>query len=267
MRRGLLLGTVLSLLVAAPAAAAAPPNDTLAGAIEVFIGTTVTENTDEAITDAFEQALADFCGPPAAGGAVWFEFVAPEDGTVAFDTTESDFSAGIFVYAGTPTPEGVLACGPGRVAIDTVQGETYNIMAIGDGLTPEITGELVFEVREAVPPPELDVTVASGSVNRQGVVRLTGTVTCSSETGDPIGVELFGDLTQRVGRLLIRGSFGTFLEVPCDGSTTPWEAFLTGDNGVFSGGKAATVTFAFGCTDVCSEAYVETTIQLRRSGK
>ena len=267
MRRGLLLGVILSLVVAGPVLAAPPANDTLAGATSVSIGDTVAQSTVEATVDAFEQSLSDFCGPPATGGAVWFEFVAAADGAVVFDVSELDFSAGAFAYAGAPTPDGVLACGPGSIAIDVVSGQTYNIMAIGDGLSPEITGNLVFKVLEPEPAPELALTVDSGTVDRQGVVHLRGTITCSSESGDPVFVDLFGDLTQRIGRVLVRGFFGTFLEVPCDGSTTPWDAFLTGDNGVFAGGKAATVAIAFGCTDFCSEASYDATIQLRRSGK
>jgi hypothetical protein len=267
MRRGLLFGVILSLVVAGPVLAAPPPNDTLAGAIEVNVGTTVTQNTTEATVDALEQSLGDFCGPPALGGPVWFEFTPTEDATIAFDVTESDFSAGVFVYAGTPTPEGVLACGPGSVVVDVLAGETYNIMAIGDGLSPEITGTLVFKVIVAEPPPELSLTVDKGFVDRQGVVRIVGTITCSSESGDPIFVDLFGDISQRIGRLVVRGFFSNFIEIPCDGSTTEWEAFAIGENGVFAGGKAATVAIGFGCTDSCSEAFTEATIQLRRSGK
>jgi hypothetical protein len=267
MRRGLLLGVILSLLVAAPVSAAPPPNDTLAGAINVPLGATLTQSTEEATTDAFEQGLADFCAPPAAGGAVWVEFTAPADGFVAFDVTESDYSAGVFVYQGTPVAEEVLACGPGIVAIEATAGETYNLMLIGDGLSEAITGQLVLTIREASPPPDLSLTVTRGTVDRAGNVILTGTVTCSSESGDPIFVDIFGDITQKVGRVLIRGFFGTSLEIPCDGSTSQWEAFGQGDNGVFAGGKAATVAIGFGCTDFCSETFVETTIQLRRSGK
>ncbi len=267
MRRGLLLGVILSLVVASPVLAAPPPNDTLAGAINVPLGATLTQTTDEATTDAFEQSLADFCAPPAAGGAVWVEFTPDADMTVAFNVEASDFSAGVFVYQGTPTPEGVLACGPGQVIVDVVGGETYNLMLIGDGLSEEITGQLVLTITEAEPAPELSITVDRGFVDRTGVVRITGTVTCSSESGDPIFLEIFGELSQRVGRLIIRGFFGNFVEIPCDGSTSQWEAFAVGDNGVFAGGKAATFAIGFGCTDVCTETFVEGTIQLRRSGK
>ena len=64
--------------------------------------------------------------------------------------------------------------------------------------------------------------------------------------------------------MIIRGFFDSFLETPCDGATIPWEASVFADNGVFAGGKAATVAIAFGCTDFCSEQFAEATIQLRK---
>jgi hypothetical protein len=64
--------------------------------------------------------------------------------------------------------------------------------------------------------------------------------------------------------VIIRGFFDTFLETPCDGTTIPWEASVFADNGLFAGGKAATVAIAFGCTDLCSEQFAEATIQLRK---
>jgi hypothetical protein len=141
-------------------------------------------------------------------------------------------------------------------------------MAFGDGESAATSGELIFRVSEAVPPPTIDLTVnKTATVNKSGFVHLTGTVTCTSVDGSGTLFEVFGEMTQRVGRLLIRGFFGTFLDTPCDGSTQTWDVFFQGDNGVFAGGKAATIAIAFGCTDVCSEAFVEATVQLKRSGK
>ena len=77
---------------------------------------------------------------------------------------------------------------------------------------------------------------------------------------------MFGDLSQRVGRVLIRGFFGSFNEIPCDGSTNTWEAIAVADNGLFAGGKAAAVAIAFGCTDECTEGFAEATVRLRKGG-
>lgn len=269
MRRAFLLAAILSLVAAAPVAAAAV-NDTPATAIEVFLpATTVTEDTtlaDE--TDAFETALNANCGAPAVEHGVWFELTPDEDVTVSLDVTDSDYAAGIFLFQGDPTVDSMIVCAPGEVVESLTGGTRYTFMVFGDGTGGPTAGEMILRVTEAVPPPDLAVTVnSSATIDRSGVVRLSGTITCSSESEDPVGVEIFGDLTQRVGRLLIRGFFGTFIEVPCQGETTTWEAFAVGDNGVFAGGKGATAVFAFGCTDACSEASVTTTIQLKRNGK
>lgn len=267
MRRALLAALLLSVAVVAPVAAALP-NETVAGAIEVSVGTTVTEDTTQAdATDPVETALNEFCGAPAVEHGVWFKISSPTDNTVAFDTGDSDYAAGIMVFQGAPTPEGILNCGPGRVIQDLAAGQTYNLLVFGDGTSAATSGTLVFKVLQAVPAPDISLTIdRTGSVNRQGVARITGTVTCTSTDGSGTVFDVFGDVTQKVGRLLIRGFLEAFVNAPCDGTTQPWEAFVVGDNGVFAGGKAATVAIAFGCTDLCSDAFAEATVQLRKGG-
>jgi hypothetical protein len=269
MRRGLLLATILSLLLAAPVAASAV-NDTPATAIEVFLPTTtVTQDTtlaDE--TDPAETALNEFCGAPVVEHGVWFEITPVDDVLVSLDVTDSDYLAGIMLFGATPTPEGLINCGPDRIAEALEGGTTYTFMVFGDGGSPETAGEMILHVNVAAPPPDLEFAIdRTGTVDRNGVVRLTGTISCTADGEPTIFVDIFGDITQRVGRLLIRGSFGTSTEVTCDGSTASWEAFAAGDNGIFAGGKAATIAFAFGCADFCSEEFAEATVSLRRSGK
>jgi hypothetical protein len=267
MRRALLLASILSLLTVAPVLAAAPANDTVGGAITVVQGQTVRLNTDEATSDEFELSL-NICDAPAIGGAVWFRFAPTEDGIVAFDVTGSDFNAGVFVFLGDPAPETVLDCGPGRLPVNVIAGETYYIMAIGDGNGPELTGNLVLTVDRAVPPPVLELRIdRDATVDRFGMVRIHGTVTCDAEGRPTIPVQLFGELSQKVGRLLIRGSFEGGVVVPCDGSVVEFDVFTEGANGVFAGGKAAAIAVAFGCTDLCGDNLVESSIQLRRSGR
>jgi hypothetical protein len=267
MRRALLAAVLLSLVVVAPVAAALP-NETVAGAIAVSVGTTVTEDTSQADEiDPAETALNEFCGAPVVEHGVWFKITSAADNTVAFDTADSDYAAGIMVFEGTPTPEGLLNCGPEHIVQDLAAGVTYNLLVFGDGESAATGGTLIFKVEQAVPAPDMSLTIDPlGSVNRLGVARITGTVTCTSVDGSGTVFELFGEVTQKVGRLVIRGFLFAFLDLPCDGSTQPWEAFVVGDNGVFAGGKAATVAFAFGCTDVCSEAFAEATVQLRKGG-
>ena len=259
---------VLSLASVAPALASAG-NDTVATATAVQIPSITPEDTTLAdTTDATETALNAFCGAPVVEHGVWFSVTPATDGFVAFDTSASDYSAGLMLFAGAPTAEGLLDCGPNTIIDGLTAGQTYNVLVFGDGESTATSGNLVFEVRTAIAPPDISLTVnRSGSVDRFGTVHVSGTVSCTSSDGSGDVFEIFGDVTQRVGRLIIRGFFdiGTF--VACDGTAQPWDAYFSGDNGVFAGGKAATVAIGFGCTDLCSESYVEATVQLNRNGK
>jgi hypothetical protein len=264
-----LIGVLAAGLTAAPALAAPPPNDELAGATSVSVGDVVTQDTSEAATtDPFEDSLNAFCGAPVVEHGVWFSLAATSGGFVATDTSGSDFEAGMMVFEGTPTPEGLLTCGPDHVVFEVFAGTDYSILAFGDGESAATGGSLVFAVSAAAPPPQIDITLPRfGTVDRSDQVRLAGTVRCESADGSGILFELFGDISQRVGRLTIRGFFFTELGFPCDGSSREWEVHATGENGVFRGGKAATIAIAFGCSDLCSEGYAEGVVQLKRSSR
>ena len=248
---------------------ASAPNDTVGSATVVAIGDTKTQDTTLAdTTDPAETALNQFCGAPVVEHGVWFTFTAAADGFVALDTQASDYSAGIMLFAGAPTAAGLLNCGPGLIVNDVTNGTTYNMLVFGDGLSTATGGNLVFTVRTAIAPPDLTLTInRSGSVDRHGTVHIWGNATCTSTDGSGTFFEVFGDVTQRVGRILIRGFFDTLPFTPCDGAPHRWDAYFTGDNGIFAGGKAATVSIGFGCTDLCSEAFVSATIQLKRNGR
>lgn len=260
----MLLGT--TLLGTGTAAAAAPANDDYTGAFAVDpLPFSTTQDTTEAVqTDAFEATL-NTCGAPLFEHGVWFTGIGPDSGVIGVDISLSDFSAGAYVFQGLPAPESVVGCAPGMVTGSVTPGEPYYVLAFGDGLSSQTSGNLSISISEAAPPPAVDLTVAPyASVNRSGVVTLKGTVTCTSEDGSGILWDVYGQLTQRVGRMLIRGWFYSFVGAPCDGTATPWEAQVVGDVGIFKGGKAASVTFAFGCTTGgCSDGYVEKTIQIR----
>jgi hypothetical protein len=267
MRRAVFLAIVLLLSLAAPVAAAVP-NDTQAGAIAITTGTTVTEDTTTAAaTDPVEDALNDFCGAPAVEHGVWFEVTVASDSFVSFDTSDSNYPAGLMLFPSTVSAENLIDCGPERIVDELLTGETYFLLVFGDG-TGATSGLMVLHVAEAVAPPEISLTInKSGTVDRQGNAHIKGTVTCTSEDGSGILFDVFGDVSQKVGRVIIRGFFDAFLETPCDGTVVPWEGIALGENGVFAGGKAATIAIAFGCTDFCSEQFAEATVQLRRSSR
>jgi hypothetical protein len=273
MRRTLVLALVGALALGMSAVApvlAAATNDTVATATAVAIPSTTTEDTTVSdATDNAETALNEFCGAPVVEHGVWFKVTPTTDRTIAFDTQASDYSAGIMLFAGTPTAAGLITCGPGLIIGDLTANTTYNLLVFGDGFNTEATsGNLSFTVRETVPPPSLDLTInKSGTVDKSGTVHLWGMTTCTSDDGSGFVVEIFGDVTQRVGRLLIRGFFDTSPFTPCDGRPHRWDAFFQGDNGIFAGGKAVSVAIGFGCADFCSEAFAQATVQLKRNGK
>lgn len=266
---GMAFALCLSLLSAVPVLAVVS-NDTVGGATSVVIGTTINQDTLLAdATDATETALNANCGAPTVGHGVWFTITVLQDTFAKFDASQSNYSAGMMLFAGAPTAGSLLTCGPGVIVGGLSANQTYNVLAFGDGLTPATGGNLTFAVALGVPAPTIAVTIAHyAQVDRSGLVHLTGTVTCTSQNGSGTVFEVFGDITQRVGRILIRGFFDNFnLSIPCDAAAHPWDAFALGDNGIFAGGKAVTVALGFGCTDECAIGYVQATVQLRRSGK
>ena len=246
-----------------PALAAPPTNDVYSGA-EVIGGIpfTTTLDTTEATTDADDDEMNATCGAPAMDASVWFSFTSSTDDAYLADASASDYSAGVFVATGAPGSFEVLACGPGGAAWQATAGQTYSILVIddqedggGNGGTLELTVDV------APPPPALEVTVDSTALfdAKTGSAILSGTIMCGADAEFAF---LEAQLTQRVGRLLIRGFGGT--DVTCDGTTRPWTIEVLGDNGLFKGGKSASATFAAACSAVfCSEYFNESTIQLK----
>jgi hypothetical protein len=173
------------------------------------------------------------------------------------------------LFAGAPTAGGLLTCGAGRIAGFLASGTTYNVLVFGDGFASDATGgNLVLHMTPAVEAPDLTLTVdPRGSVDKHGAAHLTGTASCTSSDGSGVIFDVSGTVRQRVGRIFIAGFFDTIIDAPCDGSTIHWDALVVADNGLFAGGKGATVALTVGCTDFCGEAFVEATVQLRKNNK
>ena len=254
-------GLVLS---GAPALAAAPVNDT-SGSPDIIVALpySATIITSDATTDADDAQLnPDECGAPATDASVWFSFIAPADGYVAADVSGSSYSAGVSVAEGTPGALVWLTCGSGGTAFEVVAGQTYTILAFDDQLDEAGNGgTLEITVDVAPSPPTIEATVdpIGQFDSATGGAYLSGTVTCD-EGADFAFVDL--QLTQRVGRLLIRGYGGA--DVVCTGEPEPWTAFIMGDNGTFKGGKAVNVTFGVACNiNGCGEYVADQTVQLK----
>ena len=251
---------------AAPALAAPPTNDTYVGITMVSgFPYSAQADTTEATTDSDDAPIRDQCGAPATDASVWYEFSTPTAATLFADVSASDYSAGVAVAVGSPGSFEVLACGPGGTVWNAETGTTYTLLVFDDQTDGAGNGgTLELVVDEAPPPPALEVTVNPiGSFDsRTGSAFVSGTVMCGADAEFAF---LEAQLTQRVGRLLIRGFGGT--EVTCDGTTRPYTLEIIGDNGTFKGGKAAQLTFAAACSFLCSEYSAEQTIQLKGGRK
>lgn len=246
----------------APAVAAPPGNDVYGGAEPVTIPFTTTQDTTEATSDADDDELNATCGAPAMDASVWYTFTAVADEAYLADASASDYAAGVFVATGAPGTFEVLACGPGGAAWQASAGETYSIIVVDDQSDGGGNGgSMQLSIEVAPPPPALDVTLNPTAQfdSKTGSALLSGTIMCGADAEFAF---LEAQLTQRVGRLLIRGFGGT--EVTCDDTARPWTMEVFGDNGLFKGGKSASVTFAAACGAVfCSEYLNESTVQLK----
>jgi hypothetical protein len=259
------LVALFSLTFASPVLAAPPPgNDDYAG--RTVIGSlpfSDSVDTSKASTDADDEELNAQCGAPATDASVWYELTATSDGTILVDVSASSYTAGVMVATGSPGSFSLVTCGPGLVGFGTITGETYAILAFDDQLDGSGDGgTLAITVDVAPPAPEVDVTVDPvGTFNASGSATITGTVTC---TGQADFTFIQVQLTQRVGRFSVTG-FG-FLDFGfvCDGTTQSWSVEVFGSNGLFKGGRAASVTIAVACGLIgCGEDFEQTTVMLR----
>jgi len=259
-----LFAALLAATMAAPVLAAPPDNDTYAGRIPIAgVPFSDTVDTSEATTDADDAAWNGTCGAPATDASIWYEFSTPDEMGVIVDSTGSDYTVGIAAVVGTPGDFETVACGPDAIGFLAAAGESYLIVVFDDQFDEAGNGgTLQLTVDEAPPPPTVDVTVdpVGRFDSRSGTVTVSGTVTCTGAV-DVGFVDVL--LEQRVGRVLIRGFGG--VEFACDGQTNPWSALVIGDNGLFKGGKAASLTFATACDlFTCGFDEEAVTIQLKR---
>lgn len=167
----LMLGAALATSVAleAPAHAAAPSNDTFAGAT-VLTGTsaTVTGSNVEATAEAGEPTETSWGDPVSA--TVWFRWTAPVTGYYAISTGGSDFDTTLNVYTGgslsTLDTVALNDDGLGDATSDTgfaaAAGTTYDIQVGGTGTAT--TGNVQLAVTSAA----VAGTMTFGSANATG---------------------------------------------------------------------------------------------------
>ncbi|HLO36719.1 MAG TPA: hypothetical protein VK194_11575, partial [Candidatus Deferrimicrobium sp.] len=264
------LGTaaIVMIALAGPVSAAAPGNDNIAnptvvGALPYTDG---PYDTTEATTGATDPT---FCFDAQDRSTVWYAFTPASSGRYEADTFGSDYDTTL--YVGTSDGAGgidVIACNDDAqdlqsgLAWAATGGTTYLLMVgtcCGDGVVGQSGGggSLRFHVDVAPPAPSLTLTVdGTGSFNGYGVATIRGSISC----GNADGVEIDADATQRVGRLLIRGFGGTFI----DCTTGRWSMDISSEDGKFLGGALAVNAFAFACGPFeCTDAFVSTTVRLR----
>lgn len=248
----------------APVFAAAPSNDEVGGAVALALGDHVSLDTSGATTTADDATLNDACGAPATDASVWYTFTAADDAGVVLDASASDYSAGFMVFEGAPSQDSLVNCGPLTVGFGTSAGTTYTVMVFDDEQdgNPTTGGDLELDVNAAPPPPSVDMSVDSkAKVDKSGTAWVTGSYTCTD--GD--NIEIDGELHQSVGRVTINGWGFVFDEGTCDGSPHAFAMPITGDNGRFSGGHAASVMFSYACGAFeCADGYAEQMIHLSK---
>ena len=259
--------TVLAIgmfaLGATPALAVAPSNDTIAGAVVISaLPFTDSADTTDASTDADELAAAAAClavGAPAIEHAVWYAYAATADVTLQVDTSGSSYTTGIAVYNGAPSSASFVTCSPANLITSMAAGTTAYIMVFGD--QPDSAGgTLNISVSEAPPPPEVTLTADGASFDaKTGGATVSGTYLC---TGSAEFAQIFGTLTQAVGRFTVSG----FFNVPliCDGAGHDWTAIVMAMNGQFKGGAATIQASASACSLTgCDQAAVTERLHLR----
>jgi len=183
------------------------------------------------------------------------------------DTSASSYGTGIALLLDSGGTLTGIDCVPRTfVSPGAPPPGSYYLVVFGDGTTDATSGTLDLTAGEVPPPPNVSMTIdGTGSATKQGDAWVSGTVTCDGGGSNAAVVEIDGNVTQRVGRLLISSDFFSGQSIPCDGATHPWQAFAPPSNGLFRGGKAITVSTSSGCNDAgCNSAYAQATVKLNR---
>jgi hypothetical protein len=229
----------------AAAHAAPPSNDEITGAtpITALPFTDVTSNAEAVYSE----------GDPNCGVAtVWYQFTPSEDGryrfTETFNTSDYWLSPSLALATGDPANLELLVCESAyyyEPSVDIIHqltaGQTYYVAAgtccASYGSYPGQVGpgaDLTFTAQKL--PAELgDVSVTTNqpTVDRYGLVTITGTITC-----DQAGrADVYLRLQQRFQRTLADG-YG-YASVECGPSPAPWTmSFSSSSQTIFATGQA-----------------------------
>jgi hypothetical protein len=244
---GLIVVLVGTLLVSgASIAIAQPSNDDIANA--TAFAALPFSNGPVDTTDATTAPNDPDC--VGNGPTVWYAFTPSDDVRAGIDTFGSDYDTTLSAYTGSPANLTQVACNddaPGTlqsaIAFDATAGVTYFIMV---GAFDSGPGGTLFLHADVAPPPlEIDLMVDRfGSVTpKTGVATVRGTISCTNNAAFFIA----GELEQRIGRVLLQGSFST--EGTCTAPSSSWSAEVTAFNGLYVGGRATVTADASACDE------------------
>jgi Family of unknown function (DUF6299) len=250
------LTLALPALTAGAAFAAAPANDTFAGATVISsLPFSQTLDTSEATTDAADpQACGSF---PSATRTVWYSYTPVADQVVTVDASSNSYRVGIGVVTGAPGGFTRVDCNLFTSHFLATAGQTYHMVLTDfDG-----NGNGILNLSASgSPPPQTALTIDPiGRVNpRTGVATVTGTVSCSNSSSTLV----FADLSQPIPRSRTTASAATF-DVTCDGDDHPWSISETPYSGKFTGGPAQVSASSSACAIVtCASDQEERSVLL-----
>ncbi|MCH8824601.1 MAG: hypothetical protein IH984_13955 [Planctomycetes bacterium] len=114
-----------------------PENDNCADALEMVLDSFVIFDNTNATTDGVPNATCDFLNQANIANDIWYDFVAPEDGTYEVSMCGSSFDTKLAVYDGCqcPTPADALVCNDdscfeqSKVSFIGSTGQCYKIRA------------------------------------------------------------------------------------------------------------------------------------------
>jgi len=234
------LAVALVPFAAAPALAAPPGNDVPAGAVALHRGDHVVQDTTEATTDALDEAVNENCGAPETNASVWYQYSPVKDRRVVLNASHSSYSTGVMAFKGLPTPDSLVACGPGAAALHAKAGKTYYFMVFSD--SPVIGGTLDMRFTKAF-PPHVRVSVAKrGVAFHGGAAQIHGTYFC--EHGEAFAFSS-AHLFQRAGRLKIQAD--SEKGIRCNARRHHWSARLVSPIATYARGDAVAKVRIFAC--------------------
>ena len=235
----------------APSAlAAAPSNDTLAGAKLVTLPFSETIDTSEATTDDDDRQLLKSCPAPATDASVWYTIVG--DGTkLDVEVTDSTYSAGVIVATLSHGKLETLTCADGVVSFDAQAGTQYYVLAFDDQFDGGGNGGSLTITISLSRYPDIHFSVDSyGKLDpSSGSATIAGSYTCTAGAS----FEIFVDATQKQGQSTVVGE-GEF-QGECDGTAQRWTAVVVPESGKFTDAKLDTTSFGVASVPDLGVAY------------